>query len=129
MGRFKIQFLLEDNTWSTRYNLPKTDRSSDTSNDWTPVSSKFTGESCDIKIIYDEIGSAHADMCFSNTTITHSVYYMNYETSLKDMFKSIPVYRKILLISFVIKNDSDLLNECGFLENDNNRLNDEFKFF
>ena len=23
MGRFRMQFLLEDNTWSTRYNIPK----------------------------------------------------------------------------------------------------------
>ena len=23
MGRFRIQFLLEDNTWGTRYNIPK----------------------------------------------------------------------------------------------------------
>ena len=26
MGRFRIQLLLEDNTWSTRYNIPKNDR-------------------------------------------------------------------------------------------------------
>ena len=31
MGRFRIQLLLEDNTWSTRYNIPKNDRYSDTS--------------------------------------------------------------------------------------------------
>ena len=33
MGRFRIQLLLEDNTWSTRYNIPKNDRFSDSSND------------------------------------------------------------------------------------------------
>ena len=26
MGRFRIQLLLEDNTWSTRYNISKNDR-------------------------------------------------------------------------------------------------------
>ena len=26
MGRFKNQLLLEDNTWSTRYNIPKNDQ-------------------------------------------------------------------------------------------------------
>ena len=36
-GRFTIQILLEDNTWSTRYNIPKNDRYSDTSTDWTLV--------------------------------------------------------------------------------------------
>ena len=31
MGRFRIQLLLADNTWSTRYPLPENDRYSDTS--------------------------------------------------------------------------------------------------
>ena len=31
MGRLRIQLLLEDITWSTRYNIPKTDRYSDSS--------------------------------------------------------------------------------------------------
>ena len=35
MGRFRIQLLPEDSTWSTRYNIPKNDRYSDTSTDWT----------------------------------------------------------------------------------------------
>ena len=26
MGRFRTQLLLEDNTWSTRYNIPKNDQ-------------------------------------------------------------------------------------------------------
>ena len=30
MGRFGIQLLLENNTWSTRQNIPKNDRYSDT---------------------------------------------------------------------------------------------------
>ena len=33
MGRFRIQLLLEDNTWSTRYNIAKNDGYSDSSND------------------------------------------------------------------------------------------------
>ena len=40
MGRFQIQLLLADNAWSTRYNIPKNDRYSDTSTDWTLVSLK-----------------------------------------------------------------------------------------
>ena len=73
MGRFRIQILLEDNTWSARYNIPKIDRYSDSSTDWTLVSLNFTEENYGIKLIYDEIDTAHADMCFSNITITHSV--------------------------------------------------------
>ena len=74
MGRFRIQLLLEDNTWSTRYIIPKNGRYSDTSSEWTLVSSNFTEENYGIKLIYDKIDTAHADMCFSNITITHSVY-------------------------------------------------------
>ena len=42
MGRFRIQLLSEDNTWSFRYNIPKDDRYSDTSTDWTLVNLNFT---------------------------------------------------------------------------------------
>ena len=74
MGRFRIQLLLEDNTRSTRYNIPKKDGYSDSSTDWSLVSLNFTKENYGIKLIYDEIDTPHADMCFSNITITHSVH-------------------------------------------------------
>ena len=74
MGRFRIQFLLEDIIWSTRYNVPKNYRYSDSSTDWTLVNLNFTVENYGIKLIYDQIESPHGDMCFSNITITHSVY-------------------------------------------------------
>ena len=45
----------------------------------------------------------------------------------KDSLKSIPDYRKLALLMFLIKNDENLLTECGFLKNDNNRLCLEFK--
>ena len=74
MGRFKIQLLLEDNTWSTRYNIPKNDRYSDSSTQWTLVNLNFTIENYGIRLIYDQIDTPHGDMCFSNIAITHSVY-------------------------------------------------------
>ena len=74
MGRFTIQLLLENKIWSTRYNIPKNDQFSDTSTEWTLVSLNFTIESYGIKLIYDEIDTPHADVCFSNKTKTHSVY-------------------------------------------------------
>ena len=73
MGRFRIQLLSEDNTWSTQCTLPKTDRYSDSHSKWTLLILNFTLENYDIKFIYDHIDTAHADMCFSNLTITHSV--------------------------------------------------------
>ena len=66
MGRFKIQLLLEDNTWSTRYVISKNDRYSDSSTRWTKLSSNFTIENYGIRLIYDQIDTPHADMCFSN---------------------------------------------------------------
>ena len=74
MGRFRIQILLEDNTWSSRYNIPKSDRYSGSSTDWTLVNLNFTVENFGGRLIFDQIDTAHADMCFSNITITHSVY-------------------------------------------------------
>ena len=72
-GRFRIQFLLENNTWSTQYTIAKNDQYSDTSTGWTFLTLEFTQKNYGNKIIYDQIDSAHTDMCFSNFTITHSV--------------------------------------------------------
>ena len=74
MGQFRIHLLLEDNTLCTRYNIPKNDRYSDNSTDWTLVSLIFTAENYGTRLIYDEIDTPHADMCFSEITITHFVY-------------------------------------------------------
>ena len=62
MRRFRIQLLLDDNTWSTRYNIPKNDRYSDSSTVGTLVNLNFTIENFGVRFIYDEIDSAHADM-------------------------------------------------------------------
>ena len=39
---------------------------------------------------------------------------MNYEKNFKDMFESIPGYRKIVLLIILFQKDKDLLKECGF---------------
>ena len=74
MGRFRLQLLTEDNTWSTTFDIPKYDRYIDLSTDWSLVNLYSTEENHGIKHIYDQRDTAHADMCFSNITITHSVY-------------------------------------------------------
>ena len=74
MGRFRIQLFSEDNTWSTRYNIAKNDRYRDTSTQWTNLSINFSEENYGIKLINNEIDTPHADMCFSNITITYSIY-------------------------------------------------------
>ena len=74
MGRFRIQLLLEENTWSTHYTIAKNTQNSDTSTDWTLLNLDFTIEIYGINLVYDQIDKPHAYMCFSNITITSSVY-------------------------------------------------------
>ena len=45
----------------------------------------------------------------------------------KDLFESIPDYKKIVLLIFLIENDVNFLYECGFLEGDIIFLYKEFK--
>ena len=45
------------------------------------------------------------------------------------MFKSIPDYRKIVRLLFLVQNDQVLLKECGFFKNDVHRLSLEIKNF
>ena len=52
---------------------------------------------------------------------------MNIVNFFTDLFESIPDYKKIVLIMFLIKNDFDFLHECGFLKGDVNFLYKEFE--
>ena len=45
----------------------------------------------------------------------------------KDLFESIHVYKKIVLLIFLIQNDKNLIKEIGFSKNDINLINLEFK--
>ena len=74
MGRFRIQLLLEDNTWSTIYTIEKNTNYSANSTDWNLLNLDITQSNYGVKFIYDQIDTPHADMCFSNISITHSVY-------------------------------------------------------
>ena len=74
MGRFRILLLLDDNTRSTRYTIDKTTQYSDSESEWKLLNLDFTVENYGFKLILDQIETAHSDMCFSNITITHSVY-------------------------------------------------------
>ena len=51
---------------------------------------------------------------------------MNNVNYFKDLFESIPDYKKIVLLMFLIKNDVNFLYECGFLKGDINFLYKEF---
>ena len=74
MGRFRIQLLFDDNTWSTQYTVDKSTLYSDSESEWKLLNLDFTEENYGNKLILDQIDTAHSDMCFSNITMTHSVH-------------------------------------------------------
>ena len=74
MGRFRVEILLDNNTWKNKYTIEKNSQFSDTSSEWRLLSLDFTEENYGIRLIYDRIDTAHADMCFSDITIIYSVF-------------------------------------------------------
>ena len=74
MGRFRVQFSLEDNTWSPIENIPKISQFSNGSAQWHLFDLDITQEGYGVKFIYDQIATPHSDMRFSNVKLTHSVY-------------------------------------------------------
>ena len=73
MRRFRIQLLLSDNTWSSQYKIPKEDRYSNVSTDWTLVSLNCTVKIYGNNLVYDEIDRPLADLRFSKISISHVV--------------------------------------------------------
>ena len=52
---------------------------------------------------------------------------MNNVNYFTDLFESIPEYKKIVLLMFLIENNVNFLYECRFLKGDINFLYKEFK--
>ena len=74
MGHFQIQIITKDNVWLTKFIIAKNTQLSDASTDWIILNLNTNDENYGVKFIYDQTDSAHADMSFSNITITHSPY-------------------------------------------------------
>ena len=74
MGQFRNQVLSKDNVWLTKFIIPKNQQYSNAATDWTILSLNITEQNYGVIFVYDQNDSAHADMCFSNITITHSPY-------------------------------------------------------
>ena len=73
-SRFRIQILLENGNWDNKYTIEKNSQFSNTSTEWTHLSLDFTEENYGIRLIFERIDTAHADMCLSNISITHTLY-------------------------------------------------------
>ena len=74
MPRFRIQILLQNGDWENKYTIEKISQYSNTSTEWTHISLDITQENYGIRLIFDRIDTAHADMCLSNISITHTLY-------------------------------------------------------
>ena len=67
-------------------------------------------------------------ICVLVILLSHILYIkMNNSKYFKDIFESIPEYKKIVLLFFLIQNDKNLLLEIGFSERDINHSNLELK--
>ena len=87
----------------------------------------FHNRNYGVKLFYDQIDTAQADMSFSNFTVTHSAFEMNNVNYIRDLFESMFDYRKIVLLMFSIKNDKNSIKEFVFSKKIPIHLSLEFK--
>ena len=74
MCKFEIH-LLRNCVWQTEYTMSKDTNFSALSTDWTILNMNIISQpNYGIKFVFSGINSAHADMCFSNINITHSIF-------------------------------------------------------
>ena len=74
MGKLDIQ-LLRNGSWESYYVIEKNTDFSIDATTWTLLNLDITSQpNYGIKILYSGINSAHADMGFSNISITHSIF-------------------------------------------------------
>ena len=62
MGRFRIQLLLEDGSWMTHYTIANNTQYTDSPTEWELLNLDFTIQNYGIKLIFDQIDTAHSDM-------------------------------------------------------------------
>ena len=74
MPRFRIEILLENGNWENKFTIEKNRQFSNSSTEWSHLNLDFTQENYGIRLIFDRISSAHADMSLSNISITHTLF-------------------------------------------------------
>ena len=73
MGKFEISILIANKVWNTIYTLEKNTNFNTLSTDWIILNLNIANQpNYGIKLVYSGINTAHADMCFSDISITHS---------------------------------------------------------
>ena len=74
MGKLDIQ-LLRNGSWQSEFIIEKDSNYSTSSSEWTLLNMNIISQpNYGIKLVYSAIRNAHADMCFSDINITHSIF-------------------------------------------------------
>ena len=74
MGKLEIQ-LLRNGVWETEYTMDNDTNFCKLSTDWNLFNMNILSQPNNvIKLVYSGINSAHADICFSDINITHSIF-------------------------------------------------------
>ena len=74
MGKLDIQ-LLRNGSWQSEFVIEKDSNYSTSSSEWTLLNLNLISQpNYGIKLVYSAIRNAHADMCFSDINITHSIF-------------------------------------------------------
>ena len=74
VGRLRIQLMNSDNTRHTIHTMAENSQYNTSSTKWSLINLDMARENYGIRFNYDRIRSPHCDTCFSDITITHSVY-------------------------------------------------------
>ena len=62
MDRFRFQLLVEDDLWTTQNTIAKKSQHTNSPTEWELLNLDFTVENYGIKLIFDQIDTAHSDM-------------------------------------------------------------------
>ena len=74
MDKLEIQ-ILRNGSWEREYTMDKGIRFSSLSTDWTLLNTSIISQpKYGINLLYSGINTAHADMCFSDIKINHSIF-------------------------------------------------------
>ena len=74
MGKLDIQ-LLRNGSWQSEFVIEKDSNYSTSSSEWTLLNMNLISQpNYGFKLVYSAIRNAHADMCFSDINITHSIF-------------------------------------------------------
>ena len=83
MGRFRVQLLLEDDTWKTKFHMGRNSNYSGSSTHWSSLNLDFPEPNYGIRLNYDKIDTAHADVFFKYYKNTFCILNTNTIVSIK----------------------------------------------